>query len=293
MTSLRSSAFNRALFLVLGILLLLAACSPPQPRPTGVAYDYDAAKDMFRKGRFDKALDFSERSANASPPDALTERAQVLRVAILSGHVKAYKELADTYTKGSETTKNTRFKAEYQRLRHDYLQYGSRMALGLGEVAHRMTEGAKIPKEVTLEAAYPSAEGPLQVTQLARVKEGGWIEPDEQEAAAIDAARKGVDDALAEMVGGDRSKAREAMTAGPVKLNGVDFALFLAKQLLEGASLFDRKHIRDSQKLRVLANEAEETVKGALALLKESPDPAKEKAAKKIQDQIKTTLRNL
>lgn len=282
-----------ALIPIILSLALALSCSAPVPRPTGVAYEYDSAKDMFKKGRFDKALDFTDGPATASPPNAFTERALVLRVAIYSGQVRGYKELADAYRKGAEATKNTRFKAEYERQRHDSLQYGSRLALGLGDAAHKLTEGAQLPKELTLDAPYPTAEGPQTLPLLARVAEGGWIEPEEQESVGRDAQLKGIDDVLAEMVGGDRSKARTALAAGPVKISGVDFGIFLGKQLLEGASLFDRKHMRDSMKLRTLCQEADESAKAALAQLKEAPDKDKEKAAKKLQDDIKTALKNM
>lgn len=278
--------------MILGLVLILG-CSPPVQRPTGRARTYEDAKEMFGRGRFDRAMDFTDGLAAASPPNAFTERARVLRVVTFSGQVKGYKELADAYGKGIDNTKNIRFKAEYERLRHDYLQYGSKHALSLGEVAHQLTEGASISKELTLEAPYPATEGPMVVTQLDRVKEGGWIEAGDQETAALDAQRKGIDDALAEVVGGDRSKARAALTAGPVKLAGEDFALFLGKELLNGASLFDRKHIRDSQKFRVLCDEADEAAKAALALLKEKPNKEKEKDVKKLQEDIKKALKYL
>ena len=275
------------------MLVLVLACSAPVPRPTGVAYEFDSAKDMFKKGRFDKALDFTDSPASASPPNAFTQRALLLRVAIYSGQVKGYKELVDAYRKGADATKNTRFKADYERLRHDYLQYGTRLALGLGDTAHRLTEGEQLPKELTLEAPYPTTEGPQTLPPLARVIEGGWIEPEEQEAVARDAQVKGIDDALAEMVGGDRSKARTALTAGAVKIGGADFGIFLGKQLLEAAGFFDRKHMRDSMKFRTLCQEADESAKASLALLKDAPDKDKEKAAKKLQDNIKTALKNM
>ncbi|MFB3923661.1 MAG: hypothetical protein ACE145_18200 [Terriglobia bacterium] len=278
---------------VLFTLVLALACSAPVPRPTGVAYEFDSAKDMFKKGRFDKALDFTDGPANASPPNAFTERALLLRVAIYSGQAKGYKELVDAYKKGADATKNTRFKSDYERLRHDYLQYGSRLALGLGDAAHRLTEGSQLAKELTLEAPYPTVEGPQTLPALARVIEGGWIEPEEQESAARDAQMKGIDDALAEMVGGDRSKARTALAAGPVKISGVDFGVFLGRQLLEAAAFFDRKHMRDSMKFRTLCQEADESAKAVLAQLKEAPDKDKEKAAKKLQDDIKTALKNM
>ncbi len=279
--------------LLVAALALILSCSAPQPRPTGVAYEFDSAKDMFKRGRFDRVAEFADGPATASPANAFTERALVLEVALYSGQVKAYRELVDAYQKGADATKNTRFKAEYERLRHDYLQVGSRRALELGDAAHRLTEGSQIAKELTFEAPYPTTEGPLTLPPLERVMEGGWIEPDEQEAVARDAQLKGIDDALAGMVGGDRSKARTDLTAGPVKLDGVDFSIYLGKSLLEGASLFDRKHMRDSMKFRTLCGVANEASQAALALLKENPNREKERAAKKLQGDVKKALKNL
>jgi hypothetical protein len=248
---------------------------------------------MFKKGRLDRTLEFADGPSNASPPNAYTDRARILEMAVYCGLIDGYKELIESYRKGADATKNTRFKAEYERQRHDYLQYGSRLALGLGDVAHRITEGARLSKEYTLEAPYPTAEGPLSLPQLAKVMDGGWIEPEEQEVVAKEAQLKGIDDALADIVGGDRSKARTALGAGPVKLDGVDVGLYLGKQLLTGASFFDRKHGRDSMKLRTLCGQAGESAKAVLALLKDSPNKDKEKAVKKLQDDIKATLKNL
>jgi hypothetical protein len=283
----------RALVSLLPVLLLIGACSAPVQRPTGVAYDYDAAKDMFKRGRFDRVLEFTDDLFKASPPNAFTERARVLRVAVLSGEVKAYTELADAYRKGADTTKDARSKAEFERLRHDHLQYGSTRALALGEVAHRYTEIKSLPKEVVLDAPYPTAEGPLTVPQLSRVMEGGWIEPPEQEAATRGAQLKGIEGALAEMVGGDRAKARTVLTAGPVKMDGVDYVLYLGKSLLEGTLLFDRKHMDDPAKAEPLCSEATKLTDLALAILKESPNKDKENAVKQLQDDVKRTLKNI
>ena len=284
--------FGRVLVAVFPLLVLMLACSPPVKRPTGPALEYDDAKAMFKRGRFERTLEFTDGLASAMPANAFTERACVLRAVVYTGFVQAHKQLADAYEKGVERTKNPRFQGEYGRQRHDNLQYGTRAALGLGEAVHKLTQGGTISKELTLEASYPSVEGPLQVPQLDRVKEGAWIEPEDQEAAMVETQRMGIDDALGEALGADRSKAREALAAGSTKINGVDFALFLGKQMLDGASLYDRKHMRDQQKLKLLCDVADEAARAALAGLKETPNPDKEKEIKKLQDKIKTTLKN-
>lgn len=284
---------SRWLFIILMTLVLSVSCSAPVQKPTGPAYDYDATKDMFKRGRFDKAVEFSDALAAASPSNAFTQRAQVLRAVIYTGRLKAYKELEDAYDKGATTSKNPRFEAEYQRLRHDNLQMAAQSALGLAETAHQLSASGDFPKEVVLEASYPTTEGPVEIAELEKVRQGGWIEPDAQEAVATQAIFKGIDDALADAVSGDRSKARTALAAGSTKLDGLSFALYIGKGLVDGATMFDRKHGRDSQRLKTMCTEADEIVKAATPLLKDSPDKDKGKDMKKLQDQIKTALRNL
>jgi hypothetical protein len=272
----------------------LAGCSGShQPRLTGVAYEYDSAKDMLKKGRFDKALEFSEAPAMAVPPNEFTLRAQALQVAVYSGMIRGYGELADAYTKGAETTKNIGFKTAYERQRNDALQYGSRLGLALAQLSHHITEFKSLEKEYTLDAPYPSQEAPLTLPELARVREGGWIDPDEQVKVGKDALLKGVNDSLASMLASDRTKARTALAAGPVKIDGADFGLFLGKELHYAATLFDRKHLRDSAKLRLVCGEATEVADIVAAMLKQNPNKDREKALKKLQDDIKNTLRVL
>jgi hypothetical protein len=271
--------------------MLLLACSAPTPRPTGDAAAYDDAKIMFKRGRFDRTLEFTEELARQRPPKEFTQRAQVLRLVTYAGLMQGFKDLAEGYGKGSETTKNPHFQTEYKRMRNDALHAGGQAALALGDVAHRLTEGGQIAAELTLEAPYPTSEGPLEVPELIKVRSGAWIEPEQQDAAAKAAQLKAVDDVLGAAVGGDRSKARNAMNAGPVKIEGADFAIFLGRQLVDGAGFFDQKRLRDYQKLKALCGGADEAATAALSLLKEKPDKDKVKAARKIEDQVKATLK--
>ena len=273
------------------ILLLLAACSTPVQRPTGAAKNYADAKDQFGKARYDRALNFTDGFVRGEPGD-YNQRGRVLRIMILSGQLNAFKELAEAYAKGAEATKNPQYKGDYSRLRHDLLQYSTGRALALGEVTHAFMQQGSLPKEVTLEAPYPKVEGPMMVAQLDRVRQGGWIEVGDQEGAAIDAQRMEMENALANAIGADRSRARSEMYAGPVKIDGAEFGLFLGKELLTGASVFDSKHLRDPAKLRAMCAEADTVIKSTSALMKDSHDPGKQKRLKKLQDDMKATLKN-
>lgn len=283
----------RVLFSVMAPLVFVAGCSPPAKQVVGPARDYLDATEMFERGNFNRAAEFTEGLATASPPNDYTERARVLRVILFCGQVNGYKELAEAYGKGIENTKRADVKAADERLRSDYLGYAGRRALGLAESAQQLVQGGTFAKQLTLQAPYPSVEGPPVVAQLNAVIEGGVIDSGDQESAVVDAVRKGIDEALSGAVGGDRAKARGELTAGAVKLDGLDFAIYLGKQLVTAAGIFDMKHARDPRKLRIVAGQADNVAKAALDLLKESPNKEKEKEVKEFQDQIKKVLKSV
>lgn len=159
--------------------------------------------------------------------------------------------------------------------------------MGLAETAHQIVRDGVIAKEFTLEASFPTNEGPTEIKELATVEKGDWLEPDKEEGVAADSLRKGISDALADVVGGDRAKAHEALAAGSTKLEGVAFALYLAKGLADGAVVFDSHHGMNPQRLNVLCDEGDDTLKAAQALLKNAPNKDQDKQIKKLQDRFK------
>jgi len=268
---------------------VLVSCGPTATQPTAQISPYDRAKVAFQGGDIEKALELTDKLASATPAEDSTDRARVLRAVIYTGELKAANELAEAYGKGVDRAKNPRFQAEYRRLHSDGLSNAAKAALNLAETAHQIAPDGVVPKELTLDTSFPTTEGPLDIKELARVKEGGWVEPDQQESASMEALRKGIDDALADVVSGDRAKARKALAGGSTKLDGAAFAIFLSKELAEGAMVFDRHHGRDPQKLITLCDEGDVTVKAALALLKDTPNKDQSAEIKKLQDKLKTT----
>jgi hypothetical protein len=272
--------------------LVLVSCGPTTNKTEGGTSPYDRAKGAFKTGNLERALELTDKLATATPPADSTDRARVLRAVIYTGELKAAMELAEAYSKGAEKAKNSRFQAEYRRLHNDNLQAAAKAALNLAETAHQIAPDGVIAKELTLEASYPTTEGPTEITELAKVDEGGWIEPDQQDSAAANALRKGLDEALADVVSGDRAKARQALASGSTKLDGTDFAIFLSKELAEGAAVFNRHYGRDPQKLIALCDEGDVIVKAAVALLKDTPNKDQDQEVKKLQDKFKTLRAN-
>lgn len=269
------------------LTLLFTACSPSVAPLKGPGVDYEQAKVMFKHGNMDRALSLTDTMASgkASSPDTL--KARVLRAVIYSSRIKAYKELADTYAKGSKAAQKPQSVSSYSSRRSNAMQYGSEAALNLGEIILEFTSVPAFPKELTLDAPWPSVQAPQTVDALSRIRIGAWVPEDVQDGAATDVQHKAVDDVLGELVGGGRTKAQAAMEAGPVKLSGLDFAFFVEKQMVDGLALFGPKYLASPGQLKTLCGVADRLVPTIETMLKEKPDKAKETELKKLQKQIK------
>jgi hypothetical protein len=271
--------------IVAGMVLL--SCGPGTQAPAGPTNPYDRAKEAFKGGEWDKAVDLTEKLAIATPPVDSTDRARVMRAVIFTGQLRGAKEVAEAYGKGAQK------QSGYRRLQHDILVSATKAALSLAGTAQQIAPDGVISKELILDVSYPTIEGPPEVKELATVQDGTWIESDQQDTALANAYRKGVDDALANALGGDRAKARQALAGGPAKLEGASFAIFLASGLTEAAVVFDHHHSLDPAKLRAMCDEGEASLKAASAILKDSPDKDLQKQIKQLQDKFKTIRKSI
>lgn len=274
---------------VLSILLALSlsACSSSVAPPKGSGVDYQQAKVMFKQGDLDRALSLTDAMAADKANSPVTLNARALRAVIYSGRIDAYRKMADTYRKGSNIATKSQTVTSYNRRRSNALQYGGDAALSLGELIVQLTSKPDFPKEFTLDAPWPDAEGPKVIAAFARIQRGAWVPEDAQESAALEAQHKGVADVLVDLLGGDRSKARAALEAGPVKLNGLDFALFLERKMVDGLELFGPKYLANPGQLKTLCDVTTRLGPPIEAMLKDKPDKTKEAEFKKAQQQIK------
>ncbi|HUI42137.1 MAG TPA: hypothetical protein VL523_09220 [Terriglobia bacterium] len=288
----RSSAFPLALA---GLTVaILASCSPPAQTPTGPAAEFAAARDNFAKGQnasYDKALDALEALGDANPPNAYTDRARVLRAVIVAGKIEADLKLSEAYAKGAAVTRNDVARSADSRLRLDSQQAGAELALRLGQVVMDLTKGGTLPRNLSLDAPYPSPDPPATIAALEKMKEGLPVGPEDLTQASLDAQHIAIADALAEVLHGDRDNAKSKLSAGPVPLNNAEFALFLTKEVMAGASLYDKKHLDDPTRFKLMAGVADGAAKAGAAALAGSPDAGQAKRLKKLQDQIKAGIK--
>jgi len=280
------------LALVLAAVAGLLACSAPQPRLAGFSYEYESAKDMFKREKFEMALEFANRPSKAVPPNEYTYRAQALQAVVLSGLIHAQIDLADAYRKGSDAAKNPHYKTAFDKRRADALQAGSKMALKLADLCHWMTEAKELEEEYELDVPYPQREFDADLPHLAVLSRGDWIDTEEQDELERDAYLKGVRDSLESILDLDRSKARTALGGGAVRLNGADLGLFMGQELLYAASNFDGNHAKDPASLKKVCEEAESVSRAVAAALQKSPDSDRSRDLRKLQSGIRATLKS-
>jgi hypothetical protein len=255
---------------------------------------YNRAKDAFKSSQWDRVLELTEGLAAA--PTSHTEhthlrvRSQTLRTVIYTGQLKGNMDLAEAYGQGADKATEPEVKAEYQRLRNNYLEAAGHAALSLAETADQLVLDESIQQTIPLEASIPSSEDPVEIAAFARLEEGRLLTPDEQKSAVAASLRKGIDEALEEDVSGDMAKARMLLVDGPIDISGANFAIFLSQELADGAILFDSHHGRDPLRMKRLCAAGQETLNAVLPLLKD--DPGREKEVKELQSRFNTLLKD-
>jgi len=255
---------------------------------------YQNAKDFFGRGHsanYEHALDTLATLSSADPPNDYTNRARVLRAIILCGEFEGYKRLAEAYQTGADHTSDSAVKSEYTGLYRDTIRRSGEISLGFTEAAMQLIKGGQVSTGLTLDAPYPATLSSLSTATLDKVEKGVKIEQPEQAEAALGAPGIGIAKALSEVVGRDQDAVKSKMSAGPVPLDNAKFGLFVATELTNSASLFDKKHIYDPGKYKQLAGIAQEAGQATAAALKDSPNPDVEKDLKTMQDQLKAGLK--
>ena len=291
----RPSGLCRLVFATLAVGMIVR-CSSSSPTPTGPGASYESAKEFFGRGHsanYDHALDTLATLTTADPPNDYTERARVLRAVILSGEFEGFRTLAEAYQKGANKTTDSAVKSEYTGHYRDTLRRAGEISLGFAATAMQLTKGGEVPKGLTLDAPYPVTLASVSTATIDKIESGVKVGSVEEQDAGIGAPGMGIAKMLSAVVGGDQDTVKSKMSAGPVPLDRAKFGLFLADELGNSASLFDKKHTYDPGKYRQLAGIAQNAGQATAAALKESPDPDTEKNLKKLNDEVKAGLKAL
>jgi hypothetical protein len=270
--------------LLLGALLLAltaTSCStgPAPPRPGTPAFYWNAAKDAYRTGDYQKTdTDLAEivRTDNE-----FAARARAWSMVISAGLAQGFSQLADSFEAGARANRANPmpFRKQVTTLR----SFASAADMQMAQTAHTFLEKDKDPN-VLLAFEYPSGSA-AEPGSLKKVAGGILIQDSERDSLQAAMLQRGVLLSLCRLSGNpdDAAKTLEKFKAAEVRVPRDVFLFAVAKTLQEHLELFGSSKLDQPTRLKALSQEA-------LEALHSIPETKETKAlAAKIQSSLKKT----
>jgi hypothetical protein len=253
--------------------LILCSCSSGdnQAQPGTPAFSWNAAKETFAAGDYNKTVDHLEKLVVAE--NDYTARAQPWLLVVTSGMARGYADLADAFEAGSRASK--RDPASFRRSMNNYRGAANRTGLRFAEVFDQFqkSKGDQTP----LAFSYPTGNA-SPPAQLAKISSGIPVTGPEMDATEKQALQREVLLSACRAAGaeGDSAKAQELFRAGNVQEPRAVFVMALAKSLYEQSQLYNHNKMDDPEKQKIFSGRA-------LAALKSIPET---QASKELSGKI-------
>lgn len=265
----------------LAVLSLSCSSGPKAPEPGTPAFFWGAAKQMFSAGDYVKANENLDHVLKGSNEFQASARPWALVLA--SGLARGHMEMADAFENGARAAKTR--SGEFRKRAIDERRYAKQLTL---QFAERYQDFLKAGKDDPIKLAFPFPSGsPNLPTIIAKV--GGGMLPQQSEiddgATAVTQRAVLLETANAAGAPEDTSKGQQMFKAGEAMVARADFLLAMAEALHNQAQLFGPKKLDEPDKLRMLCEQALDTLK-AVPETKRSKD-----LAANIQKTLKTNRR--
>ena len=264
-------------------LLLLSGCGgggPAPIKPGTNAFYWQAANENFAKGDYLKASDQLERVMRT--PNDFTPKARAWRMALLSGMMNGYRELADQYELGGRANKAN--PGTFRKLTSNYRGMASRSAVALAQAYEDFTKDQP-QGDVQISFPYPG-RGTMGMPPAAAKVAAGNV-PTESDIASVEASmlQRGVLRAVCDMVGapGDSSKAQEIMKTIPMQAPRPAFELGMAKAFYDASNIFNPFKGSEPVRQRVMLDTAAKALKNGPG----DKDESSKELSKKIANDTK------
>lgn len=274
------------LLLILIPALFACACSGPKgPVRGSPEWLFQAARESFVAGDWEKAADHLEKIERAGD-NPFAPRARAWRTVLAAGMAAGHLDLAQAYADGWTYARAN--KTAFLRQKSDHLKDARRHTIRMMESLDGLAKGLS-EQPVVLEFPFPKGSA-AQVTELDRVYKGMSVDEATSAAAVEKSVNRGIVRAVSSVLASadDAAGAQKALASGRAEVPPARFLLTMATNMEKLSPIFDRKGLNESEELKVLRERALDATQRVLAL---KPDAATETAAKKLQGEMEKAMK--
>jgi hypothetical protein len=266
---------------LLAFSVVLFACSGA-PKVSLSEQQFGDAKNNLKSSDFKAALNNLNGAIKNANNDAQRQRAQLLRVALVTALANSNEQMAEAYKAGSKMPLAYKNTTPFARARSDY--YTGARAYLMDAMQSLMDQRSKLNGPVTVEIAFPGFTGGID-SGVAKIKNGELIGDNERLSSELQLVRNSLAQVLAGFAGTgqDLNKARGLYNAGKVDVDPGHYIVVLSDNFLHIGAMFDKPNLNDAEKFRTVNQVVHDNLGVATKLLAAKPDKDLETRIKKMQ----------
>jgi hypothetical protein len=268
-----------AVLLGVGAALLLNCNGPIVARSPEALYAL--ATEQIANANYSPAVDTLTKVMQAPEPSEWAGRAQVLRIALLAGMARGFKEIAESYLAGHQQAGPAAYASQMRAIAMDYFGRARGRSIEMVEALDRMMrEPGAGPVRVELSLPPLSGGGPPATAAgaLARVRQGNWIENPELAQAEKDQVRAQLKQTLAGIAGAEAD-------------NPAAFYLAVGREIADLSSIYRPEALGDARMFRLFNERAATAASRASQLAREAGNRQLEEESQQLLAHCKEALK--
>lgn len=273
------------------VLLLLASCQGPIVARSPEAR-YVLAQEQILNANYSPALDTLAKVVRDSPESAWAPPARVLRIALLGGMARGYRQIAESYLAGHKQAGEAGYAPRMRSVGMDYFGRARGRSLELVEAMDQMAaEGFSHPVEINFAVPKGTADaGPV----LDQIRGGTWVKDEELMRAERAAVRRGLVVMLARLASAADDLEQAARLRGPNwRIEPARFYLGVAQEMVDISSIYAPEALGDRRLFRLYHERAARLAGQAARLAEAQGNDGLRERSERLRRQCQVVVRTL
>jgi hypothetical protein len=257
--------------------LLLACGGPIVPHsPEAV---YALAQEQIANANYSPAVDTLNRVVRESPGGEPARRAHVLRLALLAGMARGFEEIAESYLAGHMQAGAAPHAAQMRAVAMDYFGRARGRSISLVESLEALVQEPPTGTFRVDSLRLSDRRAPEDL--LARVRQGGWVEPDRLQQTEKD------------MVGRQLTQVLAALGGAGNEVEPAAFFLAMGEEMVQLSRIYRPEALGDRRMFRLFHERAATTASQAARLARTRGDQRVERESERLAAYCQDVLAQL